>query len=218
MSFEFNLAKFLASGGTVNGAEAVTGALTVAGAAAFSGNVALAHDPGSSLEAATKAYVDAHSGTGGISDAPNNANAYLRSGLAWTSGGQISGNLTVNGALQALGGLALNHSEFIELATVTANGATIINWGNGEVQKVSLTGNATINVTGWPASGHWAKLVLNITNAGAFAITGWPAGSIFPGGTAPTITSGAGKRDKVILDTDDGGATVWVSLAGQDYR
>lgn len=116
------------------------------------------------------------------------------------------------------GPLGVLTSQFTTPSTVTANGATTIDRRNGEYQKVSLTANATIAVSNWPASGLWARLVLDISNTGAFNITAWPTGSIYAGGTAPTITSGAGKRDKIILDTSDGGTTVFVSIAGQDYR
>jgi hypothetical protein len=148
--------------------------------------------------------------SGGIADAPNDANAYLRSGLAWTSSGTISGSLTVNGAF------GLQRSSYAS-ATVPLNGAVTLLWTAGEVQKCSLTANSTIAVTGWPASGMWARIILDITNTGAFAITAWPSGTIWPGGTAPVITSGAGKRDVIILMTLDGGTTVLGSIAGQNY-
>lgn len=61
-------------------------------------------------------------------------------------------------------------------------------------------------------------MVLDISNTGAFNITGWPAGTIWAGGAGPpTITSGAGKRDVIILMTPDGGTTVMGSIAGQNY-
>jgi Collagen triple helix repeat (20 copies) len=116
------------------------------------------------------------------------------------------------------GVVTLSRSAFTLPSTVTATGATTINWANGEVQQVSLTANATIAVSNWPASGNWAKLVLQIANTGAFNITAWPAGTLWPGGTLPTITSGSGKKDVIILATPDGGTTIYGSIAGQDYH
>lgn len=89
----------------------------------MTGQLTLAGNPSLALQAAPKQYVDGRtpitidapadsqiygrqnggwavvgSGTGGgISDAPNNSFAYLRSGAAWSSGGTLSGNLTING-------------------------------------------------------------------------------------------------------------------------
>jgi hypothetical protein len=130
-------------------------------------------------------------------------------------GGVISGPLS-SGPLTS-GLHSLPRSQFAA-ASVNALGAVTLDWTQGEVQKIALNGAATIAVTNWPAAGNWAKLVLKITKAGAYNVTAWPAGTIWPGGTAPTITSGAGKRDCIVLMTDDAGATVWGSIAGQDYH
>jgi hypothetical protein len=114
------------------------------------------------------------------------------------------------------GTVTLNRSAF-GAQSVTATGATTIAWTSGEAVKVSLTANATIAVSGWPASPNLAKLVLDISNTGAFNITGWPTGTKWAGGTIPTITSGAGKRDLFMLITDDGGTTILGSVVGQNY-
>jgi hypothetical protein len=103
------------------------------------------------------------------------------------------------------------------VANVAASGATALNWTNGDIQKVTLNANSTIAVSGWPASGTLAKLTLDIQNTGAFNITGWPTGTKWAGGAAPTITSGAGKQDVIVLMSLDGGTTVLGSVAGQNY-
>jgi len=184
---------------------------------------------GAALTFVTAPAADAHifivwfdasgaAGAGGIAEAPNDAYLYGRHALGWTSGGTFSGNVVMGSSLSANNGLQITAPQYVVNA-LSASGATIINWALGEVQAVSLAANATISsIAGWPASGQWAKLVLQITNQGAFNITGWPAGTIWPGGTAPTITSGSGKRDVIILMSGDGGATFWGSVAGQDYR
>jgi hypothetical protein len=65
MTKTFDLARFLTQGGTLGGP------------------LTLNADPGAALVAATKQYVDAHAGGGGITDAPNDATAYARKSLAW---------------------------------------------------------------------------------------------------------------------------------------
>jgi hypothetical protein len=102
--------------------------------------------------------------------------------------------------------------------TITASGALSINRASGEVARVSLAGNVTsFSVTGWPATGNLGRLVLEISNTGAFNITSWPTGTIWAGGNSPTITSGLGKKDLVILTTFNGGTTIYGALAGQDF-
>ena len=96
-------------------------------------------------------------------------------------------------------------------------GSVTLDRSNGEVQRVQLTGNVTLSVTNWPAAGQMGRLVLEMQNTGAYNITAWPSGTIWPGGVAPTITSGSGKKDIIILMSFDGGTTIYGSAAGQNY-
>lgn len=124
------------------------------------------------------------------------------------------------GGTGASGGIVVQGPADLKAQTVTQSGASLaINRTLAENCALSLTASITaITVTGWPASGTTGKVRLVIANTGAFAISGWPTGTIWPGGTAPTITSGAGKKDIVLLMSDDGGATIFGSVIGQDYR
>jgi hypothetical protein len=102
---------------------------------------------------------------------------------------------------------------------VTSGTAVSIDRASGEMVRLSLTGTvASFAVTGWPASGILARLVLEIINTGAFNITSWPVGTLWSGGVPPTLTPGANKKDIVVLTTFDGGATIYGSIVGQDYR
>lgn len=103
-------------------------------------------------------------------------------------------------------------------ATVTASGSATVTWTNGECQNVSLTANSTLAVSGWPASGKFAKLILIIANTGAFNITAWPTGTVWAGGAAPTITSGSGVTDIIMLSTNNGGTTIYGNIIGQNYH
>ena len=107
----------------------------------------------------------------------------------------------------------------LKAQSVTAAATTAISRSAGENVVLALAATiTTFTVSGWPASGTTGKLRLVITNGGANAINAWPAGTIWPGGTLPTITSGSGKKDIVLLMTDDGGTTIFGSVVGQDYR
>jgi hypothetical protein len=81
-----------------------------------------------------------------------------------------------------------------------------------------LNGNVTaFHVFNWGASLNGSKLVLAITNTGAFNVSSWPTGTIWPGGAAPTITSGANKKDLIMLVSYDAGTTIFGTVVGQDY-
>ena len=102
--------------------------------------------------------------------------------------------------------------------SLTGNGTLSINRNLGEVVRLSLTGNVTaFSVSGWPTTGNLGRLVLEISSTGAFNINTWPTGTLWAGGTVPTITSGAGRRDLIILTTFNGGTTIYGAVAGQDF-
>lgn len=123
------------------------------------------------------------------------------------------------GGYLSLGGGIVSGPVDLKAQAVTAAASTAINRALGE--NVDLTLGVTVTamtISGWPPAGTTGKVRLAITNTGAFNISGWPTGTIWPGGVAPTITSGAGKRDLVLLMSDDGGVTIFGSTVGQDYH
>jgi hypothetical protein len=124
------------------------------------------------------------------------------------TGGSLSGGLSIAGPAD------------LKAQTVTQSGASLaISRTLGENCTLSLTASITaVTVTGWPASGTTGKVRLIVANTGAFTIAGWPSGTIWPGGTVPAITSGAGKKDIILLMSDDAGATIYGSVVGQDYH
>lgn len=124
------------------------------------------------------------------------------------SGGTLTGGIVVQGPAD------------LKVQTVTQSGANLaINRTLGENCALSLTASITaVTVSNWPAAGTTGKVRLTIANTGAFTMAGWPTGTIWPGGTAPTITSGASKKDIILLMSDDGGVTIYGSIVGQDYR
>jgi hypothetical protein len=94
------------------------------------------------------------------------------------------------------------------------SGASItLDLTNGNVQKLTLTGNCTITLTS-PASGAFRSLLLYVfqDGTGSRTIT-WPASVKWGIAGAPTLSTGASKMDKILLDTVDGGTT-WYGAAG----
>lgn len=84
---------------------------------------------------------------------------------------------------------------------------------NGNVQKLTLTGNCTITLTG-PASGAYRSMLLYVfqDGTGSRTIT-WPGSVKWGTAGAPTLSTTASKMDKILLDTVDGG-TNWYGSAG----
>ena len=91
--------------------------------------------------------------------------------------------------------------------------AITLNLANGNVQKLTLTGNCTITLTS-PASGAFRSLLLYVFQdaTGSRTIT-WPASVKWGTAGAPTLSTTASKMDKILLDTVDGG-TNWYGSAG----
>ena len=121
------------------------------------------------------------------------------------------------GGFYPLTGGRINGPVDLSAQVVTGSGATTIDRVSGE--NVILVFNANITsmtINGWPANGTTGKVRLQINSTGGTTIA-WPSGTIWPGGVAPTI-SGLGRKDIILLMTDNAGVTVFGSVVGQDYR
>jgi hypothetical protein len=96
-------------------------------------------------------------------------------------------------------------------------GALSIDMAKGWDVALSLGGTVTsIAVTNWPTTGTLGKLQLDIANTGAYNITGWPGTTVWFNGITPTITSGNGKKDTIILMSSDGGTNFRGYVASQN--
>lgn len=72
-------------------------------------------------------------------------------------------------------------------------GASAIDWNNGNAQKGTLTGNATLTLSNGVAGATYL-LRLAQDGTGSRVVT-WPAAVHWPSGTAPTLTTTASKVD-----------------------
>lgn len=106
-----------------------------------------------------------------------------------------------------------------QLQSVTASSSTLaIDLNKG--WHIVLTLSATVTAftfTNHPGSRVSARITLEIASTGAYNITDWPGTTTWPGGAAPTITSGSGKKDTIILASGDGGTNFRGYVAGQDF-
>lgn len=108
----------------------------------------------------------------------------------------------------------------MDVPQIVASGALVtIDYAKGTFQNLILAHDVTsVTITNWPKTGRTGRLILQVTNTGAFALTGWPAGTKWIGGFAPAITPGAGKRDLLVLSTASAGAETFANVVGQDYQ
>jgi hypothetical protein len=101
---------------------------------------------------------------------------------------------------------------------VTASTATLsIDLSKGWYVVISLAATVTsFSFTNWPAIGSVGKVTLEINNTGTFNISTWPTATTWAGGSVPTITSGAGKVDVVVLTSITGGSSFRGYVASQN--
>ncbi len=95
--------------------------------------------------------------------------------------------------------------------------AITLNLANGNVQKLTLTGNCTITLTS-PASGAMRSLTLLVFQdaTGSRTIT-WPGSVKWGNAGAPTLTTTASKMDMISLFTVDGGTNWYGALGAKGF-
>lgn len=95
-------------------------------------------------------------------------------------------------------------------------GSIALDYANGAMQTLTLTGNTTITaINNPPANGGTLSLLITQDGSGGHTLA-FPASVKWTGGTDPTITATASAIDLVSLITFDGGTT-WYGSYGQDY-
>ena len=121
----------------------------------------------------------------------------------------------VSGALQELGASDTLDSRnlFLDKGSV-ASGTVTFTVSDAGNQRVTATGNITLAVTGWPASGY-SEIQLDCVNFGgrtiAFPTVNW----VKADGSTTTSFSGSGVTlqssgvDFIIFWTSDGGTTIY---------
>ena len=120
----------------------------------------------------------------------HNHNAYMKSGNIGVANGILT--ITPSGDEVKVDNTIVFASEFNNGNSSTAD---TIDWGTGNKQKSTLTGNCTYTFTAPSGVGNFLlKLVQDAT--GSRTVT-WPATVKWPGGTAPTLSTAGGSVDIV---------------------
>lgn len=122
------------------------------------------------------------------------------------------------------GGQVLQNHELKDYAeTVTSptssSGLLTLNLENGNVFAVTLTENITsLTLSNPPTTGKAGSVTLILTQDGTGGRTvTWPTAVLWPGGTEPTLSSGGGDIDVIVLVTVNGGTSWYGMLAGADF-
>lgn len=119
--------------------------------------------------------------------------------------------------------LVWNGSAWADVSTVdipcggltSVQGSITIYRQQGEVHRFYLIGTVTdITISGWPAGGQFARLVLEIQNGAGYGWA-WPTNVMWPLGEAPGVTPGG--TDVFILVSFDGGTTIYGNVVGQAF-
>lgn len=132
--------------------------------------------------------------------------------------------MTGGGFLEGTGGIFKDFElqDYSETAYNAGNltGNVSLDYSNGPYQYGTATGNFTITgVTNWPASGKVGSMTLEVTQdaTGSRTISHDTEFKFTGNGTAPTLSTGGTDVDMLVYWTRDGGTTVYVNVAGQDY-
>lgn len=106
----------------------------------------------------------------------------------------------------------------------SASGSVTLDLANGNVFRLTLSGDVTLSFTG-ATNNKVCAFTLHVkqSNAGDYTVT-WPSAVIWPGGNEPTVTPTPSAYDVYVFETitgdgSDGGAGTWIgSVAGQDFK
>jgi len=97
-----------------------------------------------------------------------------------------------------------------------AHSTCAIDWNNGQKQRVLLDQDCLFAFTAPPGPGNF---LLKVVQMGAFTAPTWdassPAAVLFPGGTAPTITTGSGAIDIISFYYD---GTDYYAVQSLDFQ
>ncbi len=97
----------------------------------------------------------------------------------------------------------------------TATGSVTVNLVNGNVHRLTLTGNiTTLTLSNPPASGTGGSLTLVLVQGSTARSIAWPNSVKWTGGTAPGMV--ANKTYIVTMFTTDAG-TIWYAMKGGEF-
>lgn len=107
-------------------------------------------------------------------------------------------------------------AETTQIAT-SVNGAISYDYRDGGILDLELSGAVTsFAITNVPVTTKAAAVTVIVRNTNGLSFA-WPSGTKWPGGTPPTLSSGATDIDEFVLITRNGGSEWLGHVAGQDF-
>jgi len=139
------------------------------------------------------------------------------------AGGTMTGDLTMSSADIQVADNELVRPEIKDFgithnAITSTSNAITADCATGNSFYHLLTENTTFTLSNPPATGTFGQITIFLKQdgaGGAYTVT-WPASVVWPGGTAPTISTGNDALDAVSLVTIDAGTT-WYGSFAQAY-
>lgn len=138
-----------------------------------------------------------------------NGRTYQWSGYAWEI---VASGVSLDASQITSGTVAVARLPTVLEQTVTGGNtgtAVTLSLASGSVQTWTLTGNCTFTM---PTATAGASLTIVLTQGGTNTATF--TGVLWSGGTAPTITATANKRDVLVFVSD---GTNWYGSALQNF-
>jgi len=136
----------------------------------------------------------------------------------------LTQNVTVSGSIFLSG--SLNTPTFIDyeerfstpgISIAPSPGVLTLNLANGNVFDVALNANiTTLTISNPPAANNAGSFVLIFTADGTARVVSWGASILWPGGTAPTLTSTNGKKDVFGFISLNSGTNFMGFIGGQN--
>lgn len=132
--------------------------------------------------------------------------------------------ITINGGIYCSTSNPVKNARFAQCgdtyvnATISA-GTLTIDLSNFPVTRVTRNANiTTISINNVLVNSSYAQSFTLIFDSNGTAYTvNWPASVKWPGGTAPTLTSTAGRSDVFVFYTNNSGTTWYAMTAAQNF-
>lgn len=103
------------------------------------------------------------------------------------------------------------------VSTASSGSSYAMNIANGNVFSIELTANCTLSFSNVPASNVVSVTIALVQDGTGSRTVTWPTGTIWPGGTAPTLTTTANHVDVFTMITMNNGTTWRAFTAGQNF-
>ena len=132
----------------------------------------------------------------------------------------LTQNVTVSGSIFLSGSLNtpvfVDYEELFSTPTIST-GFLTLNLANGNVFNVALNAAiTTLTISSPPAANNAGSFVLIFTADGTPRAVSWGASILWPGGTAPTLTSTNGKKDVFGFVSLNSGTNWYGFIGGQN--